>query len=61
VRLGTASVGWLVRSVPQHGASAEVIDPPACREAVRRALEFAARAQQGFSAAPRQIPLSRPR
>ena len=59
MRLATARGGWLVRSVLQHGASAEVIVPPACREAVRRALGFATRAQQGFSAAPRQIPLSR--
>jgi len=60
VRLGTASVGWLVRSVLQHGASAEVIVPPACREAVRRALGFATWAQQGLRVAPGPIPLSRP-
>jgi len=38
VTFKTASVDWLVRTVLQYGAEAEVIGPPAYREAVRRAV-----------------------
>jgi predicted DNA-binding transcriptional regulator YafY len=38
VTFKTASVGWLVRTVLQYGAEAEVLGPPAYREAMRRAV-----------------------
>ena len=38
VTFKTASVDWLVRTVLQYGAEAEVLGPPAYREAVRRAV-----------------------
>jgi len=38
VTFETASVDWLVRTVLQYGADAEVLGPPAYREAVRRAV-----------------------
>jgi predicted DNA-binding transcriptional regulator YafY len=38
VRFRTASADWLVRFVLQYGADAEVLGPPAYREAVRRAV-----------------------
>jgi predicted DNA-binding transcriptional regulator YafY len=33
-----ASVGWLLRTVLQYGAEAEVLGPPVYREAVKRAV-----------------------
>jgi predicted DNA-binding transcriptional regulator YafY len=39
VTFKTASVDWLVRTVLQYGAEAEVLGPPAYREAVRRAVQ----------------------
>ena len=38
VTFQTASVEWLVRTVLQYGPEAEVLGPPAYREAVRRAV-----------------------
>ena len=38
VTFKTASVDWLVRTVLQYGAEAEVLGPPAYREVVRRAV-----------------------
>jgi proteasome accessory factor C len=39
VTFKTASVDWLVRTVLEYGAEAEVLGPPAYREAVRRAVQ----------------------
>ena len=38
VTFKTASVDWLLRTVLQYGAEAEVLGPPAYREAVKRAV-----------------------
>ena len=38
VRFRAAGAGWVLRTVLQYGAEAEVLGPPAYREAVRRAV-----------------------